>query len=130
MSAGNLETSGNERVFSTGSKRDRSEGKGRYDLISPIALAELAKHLEHGAKRYDERNWEKGRPLSVLLDSGIRHTYRYLAGERGENHLAAAMFNIMAAIHTREMIRRGLLTAELDDLPDYTAKGDDANEAT
>lgn len=106
-------------TFSTGSKRDNRDGKGRFDLLSPIVLMRDAKHMENGARKYEARNWEKGQPLSVFFDSAVRHLYRYLEGNREEDHLAAARWNIGCMIHVEEMIRRGLLPAELNDLPNY-----------
>ena len=44
---------------------------------------------------------------------------KYLEGHRDEDHLAAARWNIGGMIHTEEMIGRGLLPGELDDLPCY-----------
>lgn len=105
------------RVFSTGSRRDSRKGKGRYDLISPIALRLLALHCEEGADKYGDRNWERGQPLSVYYDSAARHTMKVLAGCTDEDHARAAFWNWMAFLHTREMIRAGKLPAELDDLP-------------
>jgi len=57
--------------------RDIVTGKGRYDLISPIAMQRLADHYENGATKYKDRNWEKGMPLSVYLDSIERHTNKF-----------------------------------------------------
>jgi hypothetical protein len=44
---------------------------------------------------------------------------KYQQGKRDEDHLAAIMFNAMALIHYEEMIERGLLPAELNDMPEY-----------
>lgn len=107
-------------MFDTGSRRDTREGKGRYDLMSPIVLERDARHLEFGAKKYGERNWEKGQPLCRYIDSALRHIYKYLSGERDEDHLAAARWNLGALIHTEEMIARGVLPKELHDLPPRT----------
>ena len=106
--------------FSTGSKRDNREGKGRFDLLSPITLKRLAVHMENGARKYEARNWERGQPLCTYFDSAIRHLYAHLEGLRDEDHLSAAMWNVGAMIHTEEMINRGLLPEELDDRPNYT----------
>lgn len=111
-----LPDSGKRREVPTGSVREAREGKGRFDLLSFFALHELACHTEDGAVKYSDRNWEKGQPLSWYLDSAIRHLYKYLGGDDSENHIAAAMWNCMAFIHTREMVRRGALPKELDDL--------------
>ena len=55
-----LQDSGERREFETGAVRDMAEGKGRCDLLPACALLRLSKHYEKGAKKYDERNWEKG----------------------------------------------------------------------
>jgi hypothetical protein len=123
-----LSDSGHRKVFATGARRDRPQGKGRYDLISPVALRELALLLEKGAIKYSDpetgeggaRNWEKGLPLSDLVDAAKRHLNDLLEGDRTENHAVAAMWNCMVLVHEAVMIERGGLPPELDDLPDYT----------
>ncbi|MFA5154726.1 MAG: dATP/dGTP diphosphohydrolase domain-containing protein, partial [Clostridia bacterium] len=117
-----VKDSGKRQEFKTGSVRDTAEGKGRYDLISPVSLARIAKHYQNGSKKYGDRNWEKGQPICRYLDSAIRHIYKHLEGHRDEDHLAAGAWNLLAAIHTEEMIERGLLPKELDDRPDYLKK--------
>jgi hypothetical protein len=114
-----LKDSGERKVFETGAQRDMSEGKGRYDLISPIFTKRLAVVMEKGANKYSARNWEKGMPLSRFIDSAKRHIDQFLEGKRDEDHAAQAAFNLMGLIHTEEMIKRGILPAELNDLPDY-----------
>ncbi len=99
--------SGQRRQFATGSVRDVSAGKGRFDLISPLVMMRFAKHFENGAKKYGDRNWEKGQPMSVFLDSAMRHTAKFLAGLRDEDHLAAAMWNLHAIMHFEELYRGG-----------------------
>lgn len=111
--------SGSRRSFDTGSVRDAATGKGRFDLISPIALFRLAQLYERGAIKYDARNWEKGQPLSVFLDCTMRHLQKHLMGYRDEDHLAAAMWNVAAIMHVEHQIERGFLPEELDDLPNY-----------
>jgi len=104
----------------TGSQRDTRTGKGRYDLVSPVALHRIAQLYERGADKYDARNWEKGQELSVYMDSGLRHANEHLRGMRDEDHLAGACWNFMGAIHTEEMIRIGQLPKYLSDLPNFT----------
>jgi hypothetical protein len=116
-----VKDSGERRSFNTGSVRDVRTGKGRYDLLSPLALRRLAQHTENGATKYGDRNWEKGQPLSVYMDSMIRHAYNVLEGKKDEDHAAAMMWNAMAFIHTQEAIERGILPRELNDLNDYTS---------
>ena len=107
--------SGVRQEFTTGSVRDTRDGKGRYDLIPPYAMHRLAQHYENGARKYGDRNWEKGQPVSRYLDSAIRHLFKYLEGHRDEDHLAAAAWNAMGAIWTEEMVTRKRLPAELCD---------------
>ena len=111
--------SGERRKFNTGAQRDVVDGKGRYDLISPIMIERLAKLLQRGAEKYNDRNWEKGMPLSVYMDSGMRHLFKFLAGHRDEDHLIAAIWNLQALLHIEEMVKRGVLSEELLDLPNY-----------
>lgn len=82
-------------------------------------MKRLAWHFENGAKKYGDRNWELGQPLTRYLDSAIRHIYCYLEGKRDEDHAIAGAWNLLALVHTEEMIRRGLLPKELNDLPSY-----------
>ena len=117
-----LPDSGNRENFSTGSVRDTRDGKGRFDLISPIALKRIAQHYEKGAVKYEDRNWEKGQPLMRYFDSALRHLNSYtenlLTGRSSkEDNLAACLWNIMAFIHTEYMIKQGLLSIDLDDRP-------------
>jgi hypothetical protein len=125
-----LKDSGTRREFDTGAKRDAATGKGRYDLISPLATRRKAILLEKGAIKYDARNWEKGMPLSVFLDCAKRHLDKYLEGLRDEDHLAAASWNIDCMMHFEEMIARGLKPAELDDMPSYVPAPVDQIEIT
>ena len=54
-----IKDSGERREFSTGAVRDMAEGKGRCDLLPACAILRIARHFEAGAKKYDDRNWEK-----------------------------------------------------------------------
>lgn len=120
----NVQDSGERQEFDTGSIRDSRKGKGRYDLISPIALRRLACHYEAGSVKYGPRNWEQGQPMSRYFDSAIRHMYKYMEGSRDEDHLAAATWNVMAMIHTEEEVKKGLLPLELNDMPNQNPKTD------
>lgn len=123
-----LKDSGAREEFATGSKRDTREGKGRFDLLfmgMPEAVRRLAVLLERGAKKYGERNWEKGQPISRFLDSGIRHLSRAARGETDEDHLIQAAWNCLAAVETLRCIKEGALPAELNDVypsPDLEPK--------
>jgi len=92
-----IKDNGNRR-FKTGAVRNTGEGKGRYDLLPWDAIHELAIHCEEGAKIYGERNVEKGIPMHSLIDSGARHLAKFITGQRDENHLVAACWNLMWAL--------------------------------
>lgn len=110
------------KQFESGASRDNPEGKGAYELISPLALKRLALVYERGAKQKGDRNWEKGFPMSRCIQSALRHIEQYLEGLRDEDHLAAASWNLFAAIHFEEQIKRGNLPENLNDLPNYVYK--------
>ena len=94
--------------------REPSTGKGRFDLITPFGLNRLAKWYELGSKKYSDRNWEKGMPFSRYVDSAFRHLIKFMMGMDDEDHLAAAVWNLLCIIHHQELGQ-----IELDDLPHY-----------
>ena len=114
-----LKDGGEREVNETGYLREPNSGRGRYELISPIMLRRLAILYERGAEKYDSRNWEKGGKLSRFLNSALRHTLQYLEGYRDEDHLIQAIWNLTCIVHIEEMIKRGELPAEFDDLPNF-----------
>lgn len=114
-----LKDGGEREVNETGYLREPNSGRGRYELISPIMLRRLAILYERGAEKYDSRNWEKGGKLSRFLNSALRHTLQYLEGYRDEDHLIQAIWNLTCIVHIEEMIKRGKLPAEFDDLPNF-----------
>lgn len=117
-----LKDSGEREEFESGCVRDIRTGKGRFDLISPIGLRRLAVIYELGMQKYKERNWEKGMPISRVLDSAERHINQYKEGLREEDHLAQAAWNLFAAMHYEEVIERGLLPKEFMNVPSYLSR--------
>lgn len=112
---GALEDSGKRINYGEGkAMREPSEGKGRYDLVSPFAVRRIACHYEAGSKKYADRNWERGIPFSRYIDSAKRHIDEFIMGKENEDHLAAACWNLMAIMHHQELDE-----LELDDLPHY-----------
>lgn len=67
------------------------DGKLRYDLIPPEALQGLALVYTIGAKKYEDRNWEKGIGYSRIYGALMRHTQAFVLGEDmdpdGQHHL-------------------------------------------
>lgn len=109
--------SGKRQDFSTGSRRDTAEGKGRPDLIPTLLLERLAQHFENGAVKYGDNNWQKGQPLSRYYASAFRHLLKVKEGQEDEDHLTAAIWNLQAIMWTLEEVRAGRLPLELADLP-------------
>ena len=72
---------------------------------------EVAKQYEDGARKYNDRNWEKGIPLHCYIDSGVRHYLKFLRGDKDEPHDRAFVWNMLGAIWTHEN------KPELIDLP-------------
>lgn len=90
-----IKDSGNRREFESGAVRDMSEGKGRFDLIPWDVIWDLAKHFEKGALKYGERNWQKGIHSESYFDSAMRHTIKHHLGHTDEDHLIAAIWNLV-----------------------------------
>ncbi len=114
-----LKDSGKRQDFVSGCVRGTTEDKSRPDLISPYFNMRVGDHLDKGARKYAERNWEKGMPISRCIASLERHLNQYKQGLTDEDHLAAIGCNIMFIIHYEELIKRGLLPAGLNDMPFY-----------
>lgn len=120
-----LKDSGGRREFKTGAVRDVVDGKGRMDLLPVRALLSLAKHFEKGAKKYSDRNWEKGQPLSVYYDSSVRHLIKWWGGATDEDHLTAFVWNAICLLETKERIDNGFLPKELNDMPERVFNDDE-----
>ena len=92
----------------SGFKRDTNENKPRFDLIIPngipyseTMLYRLAMLMTRGAKKYNERNWEKAESETALArakESALRHLMQALSGMTDEDHWSATIFNINMAM--------------------------------
>ena len=91
------------KEFETGAVRSGDAEDFRYDLITPIGLAAVARACKEGADKYSDFNWERGMPVHDLLNHAIRHIYLYLGGDRSEEHLGHAAWGLLAAIHSDEL---------------------------
>lgn len=112
-----IKDSGSRTDFGTGSVRDVQEGKGRFDLMPWMTLWALAVHFEKGCIKYGDRNWEKGQPVSAYFNSAMRHMIKHLLGLQDENHLVAAIWNLVCMYETEIRVAEGMLPAELSDTP-------------
>lgn len=66
----------------------------------PTMLLEVSKHMEEGAKKYGERNWEKGLPVSCYIDSAVRHYLKWRRGDDDEPHDRAFCWNMLCCLWT------------------------------
>lgn len=71
-----------------------------WDIIT--MLLELSIHYEDGANKYEPNNWKKGMPVHCFIDSGLRHYFKWLRGDRDEPHDMAFVWNLVGAIWTME----------------------------
>lgn len=120
--------SGKRQTFHTGSERDTSEGKGRFDLLPYYALLKVAQHFEEGGKKYDCDNWRKGQPLSRYFDSAMRHLAKFAMGFHDEPHLSAAVWNLVCFMETKKRIELGQLPEALNDFPRVSMEFDAAKD--
>jgi hypothetical protein len=88
--------------FSTGAVRSGDANTVMYQLISPIGMRRLAETMKEGFDKYGAYNWERGMPIGDILNHALRHIYIYLSGDRSEDHLAHAGWNLHAAMHMEE----------------------------
>lgn len=84
-------------------------------LVPDVAIRRVAAHYGKGANKYSPRNWEKGIPLSRYFDSLMRHMLQWANGDRREDHLAAALFNVMGILFTEIAVLDGEIPPEIAD---------------
>lgn len=83
-------------------KKD-DEGKVRFDLIPPVPLWEVARVYTHGAKEYEDRNWEKGIKWGRIFAAIMRHLWKWWGGEENDKdsgicHLAHAAWGCLTLL--------------------------------
>lgn len=73
-------------------------GKPRYDLIPGEFMDALAMHFTVGARKYQDRNWERGMAWCRCFSSMMRHGWAWMRGEdidpeTGSHHMVAVAWN-------------------------------------
>jgi hypothetical protein len=73
----------------------------RFDLIPTEFEVALATHYGLGARKYADRNWERGYRWSLSVGALRRHLAAWLSGESldpetGSNHLIAVAWHAIA----------------------------------
>ena len=97
-----------ERVdFPSGMRRDIQTGKPRYDLIPLKPLKRLAELYARGAEKYGDENWtlaNSEEELKRFKQSGLRHMYQWLEGDKSEDHAIATVWNIFAYLYIEDKL--------------------------
>lgn len=87
-------------------------GKLRFDLLPPEALEAVAEVYTIGAKKYADRNWEKGLSWGRVFAALMRHAWAWMRGETfdqvdGQRHMASVAWCALALL-TYEIRKTGV----------------------
>lgn len=88
--------------FATGAVRGTDRNGVRYDLLPRVAMRRLAETCAEGAAKYGDHNWLHGMPSGDMLNHALAHVFDYLDGDRSEDHLAHAIWNLCGVLHNEE----------------------------
>lgn len=133
------------RHFDNGAVRGDAAGRGRASLLPaeavnmvarcfggyaghkfPLdALHTVSKVFEAGASKYEERNWEKGIPLSAFVDSAWRHYRKKQRGWIDEPHGGQFCWNVLCLLQTflwKDKLPDAVFDLPLIDLSDIRQK--------
>jgi hypothetical protein len=68
----------------------------RHDLLlsNAVALRRIGEAYGEGQTKYGTCNWMKGFAQSVYLNHALEHLINYASGDRSEDHLAHAAWNL------------------------------------
>jgi hypothetical protein len=96
--------------------RKDDTGKARFDLLPVKPLFKVAEVYTIGAKKYDDRNWEKGIKWGRIFAAMLRHAWNWWCGEKldpedGQHHLASVAWCALTLMEFEET------HPELDDRP-------------
>jgi hypothetical protein len=64
-------------------------------LLPPCELERVLDRYTNGAQLYGDHNWKNGMHVSILYDSCMRHLIQFVKKDQSEDHLAAAVWNII-----------------------------------
>lgn len=86
-----------------GQREIKPYAKGNYAAIYPVMLKRLAMRCKFGDMKYKKASgYDHPRPSKTYWDSAVRHLVEYSVGDNSEDHLAAAIWNIMAMMYNEE----------------------------
>lgn len=128
-----IKPSESNRSFDTGAQRGEDKGRGKPSLLPfnamytllmcfkhvhefPwLAIIELSKVYEGGARKYKPRNWESGIPAAAFVDSAHRHLQKFVRGDTDEPHCGQYVWNLMGLLATHLWVANGDLPESLFD---------------
>lgn len=95
---------------------EKGDKLARFDLIPTGPLWKVAELYGRGAKKYAERNWERGYDWHLSYAAMMRHANAFWSGvdvdaETGAPHLASVVFHALA------LMEYGVTHPEFDDRP-------------
>jgi hypothetical protein len=85
-------------AFGTGAVRQKKlTDQYRFDLLdsNDEAMRRLAATFADGFMKYGADNWKKGFPASDLYAHAREHMLLWICGDKSEDHLAHACWNLM-----------------------------------
>lgn len=89
--------------YESGGYREVKLGKPSFLGLAPKGLERVAMRCAYGKAKYgDLSGFGKGKelPCSDTMDSALRHINQYLQGDNTEDHLAAAVWNLLVLMQT------------------------------
>lgn len=86
------------RTLREGTKDDTE--KNRLDLLPFDVIEEVGTVYTLGARKYDDRNWEKGIKYMRVVGALLRHLFAWVLGEErdpkdGQRHITSVVWNAM-----------------------------------
>ncbi len=94
-------TDGEVRVVNETTGGEKGSKLQRFDLLPVGPLTQLAEHFGRGARKYEDRNWERGYNWSLSYAALLRHLMAFWDGEdidaeTGSPHIIAVAWHALA----------------------------------
>jgi hypothetical protein len=90
---------GSEVVHETGAVRSADCTGLRPDLLSPLVLLSMSAVMAEGSRKYGDHNWLKGFKYGEILTHLYVHLWKWQLGDKSEDHLGHALWNLAALKH-------------------------------
>lgn len=96
--------------------RKEDDGKLRWDLLPVYPMQQVVEVYTIGARKYADRNWERGLKWGRVFAAMMRHAWKWWSGEErdsenGQHHLASVVWCALALMEYEQTHK------ELDDRP-------------